>query len=222
MERYQVTITGKTALLMHADNIAWADKMERWKGDPANKKSSKAGDDRTPAYRWLGYLYHDDQSICLPYDNLMRCLMEGGALVPVPSGKNGKTFKAQTQSGCQIGEAFWPVLVQGQPILVEPLLQLEHQPDYDAHQEVVHDAGFMLFLKRAKVGQSKHIRVRPRFDQWVVAGTIIVQDEQITQEILQTILTYAGTYKGLGDWRPSSRTPGPYGTFTATVAALKD
>lgn len=91
MRTYRVTITGTFPLLMHADNIEWADEMEAWKNDPASKKKSKAGDDRSPAHRWIGSVYHDGKVVGIPNDNLMRALMEGGAMVPVPGGKNGKT-----------------------------------------------------------------------------------------------------------------------------------
>lgn len=76
MQDYIVTLTGKTPLLMHADSIEWADEMDRWKSN-ANKKGSRAGDDRSPAYRWLGCLYHDGTNVGVPNDNLMRALMEG-------------------------------------------------------------------------------------------------------------------------------------------------
>ena len=46
-------------------------------------------------------------------------------------------------------------------------------------------------------------------------------DDQITTDVLRSILEYAGRYKGLGDWRPSSKTPGPYGTFTAEIKLRK-
>ncbi len=221
MQTFNVTLTGKTALIHHWDNIEWSDAMEAWKSDPNNKKGSKAGDDRSPAYRWLGALYHDGTVVAMPQDNIMRCLMEGAAMVPVPGGKNGKTFKAQSQSGMLVGEAFWPMHVPGvsgsRTIPVAPLLALQTEKSFPAHQDLVRKSGFELFLKRAKIGQSKHVRVRPLFDKWSIAGTIHVWDEQITEAVLLDILTFAGTYKGLGDWRPSGKTPGPYGTFTATI-----
>ncbi len=220
MRTYRVTITGKTPLLMHSDNIEWSDKMEDWKSDPANKKGSKAGDDRSPAFRWLGSLYHDGFTISIPGDNLMRCLMEGGAMVPVPGGKSGKTFKSQTQSGCVVGEPFWPLIVRGSTIPVDSILALASERDFDKHQDAASAAGFMLYVKRAKIGQSKHIRVRPRFDQWSAIGTLNVWDEQLTQDALARILEYAGEYKGLGDWRPGGKTPGPHGRFEATIKAI--
>ena len=67
---------------------------------------------------------------------------------------------------------------------------------------------------------SKHIRVRPMLRTWAVSGELIVTDEQITDEVLNSILAYAGTYKGLCDWRPGSKTPGSFGTFKAKVTRI--
>lgn len=217
---YQVTLKGKTPLLMHWDNIEWADQMDEWKDSAENKKGSKAGDDRSPAWRWLGCVYHDENQIVMPSDNISRCVMEGGAMVPVPGGKNGKTFKSQSQSGMMTGEPSWPFLVGGKAIDVKPILALRKQNTFALHKKAVGELGFQLFVKRAKVGASKHVRVRPRFDEWSTTGTIVVWDDQITESVLAEILDYAGRYKGLGDWRPGGRTPGPHGMFSATVKAI--
>jgi len=221
MKSYEITLAAKTPLLMHADNIEWADQMERWKNDPASRKVSKAGDDRSPAFRWIGSLYHDGERIAIPSDNIMCCLMEGGAMVPVPGGKSGKTFKSQTQSGMVTAEAFWSLLVGGKPLPAKPILALAAEPDFQKHQDYAASAGFMLYVKRARIGQSKHIRVRPRFDAWSVSGVLNVMDDQITHPILEQILYQAGQYKGLCDWRPGGgKKPGPWGMFTANVKAL--
>ena len=222
MRRYQVTITGVSALLLHHDNIDFADALKAWRQDPANKKliAGGAGDDRSPAFSWLGCLYEHDGHIVVPGDNIMRCLMEGGAQVPVPGGKNGKTFKAQTQSGILIEEEGWPVLVDGKPIPLSKIEPLRDEMDFAVHKETAVELGFDLFVKRAKVGTSKHIRVRPRFARWQLRGHAMVTDEQITTDVLRSIFEYAGLYKGLGDWRPSSKTPGPYGRFTAEVKTV--
>jgi hypothetical protein len=219
MRTYDITITGKMPLIMHADNIEWADEMERWKNDPTSKKKSKAGDDRSPAFRWLGALYHDDKEIAIPSDNLMRCFMEGGAMVPVPGGKSGKTFKSQTQSGMLVEGTHWPLLVSGKPIPVAKVLALKTESDFGVHRETVEQLGFSLFLKRAKIGQNKHVRVRPRFEEWSGRGRLLVWDDQITTDALSQIMEQAGLYKGIGDWRPGGKTPGPFGTFTAKVQA---
>lgn len=220
MKQYAIEIVGKTPLLMHWDNIEWADEMERWKNNPANKTKSKAGDDRSPAFRWLGSLYHDGTHVAIPSDNLMRCMMEGGAMVPT-GGRAGKTFKAQTQSGCMVGEPFWPLVVKGKMLDYAPLFKaLREEPDFDRHQAFAAKNGFLLYLKRAKIGTSKHIRVRPRFDSWAASGTLNVWDDQLTENALRQIWTYAGQYKGLGDWRPGGKTPGSYGMFEVTLRAV--
>lgn len=218
MKTAKVQITGRTPLLMHADNIEWADLMEAWKNDPKNKKLSKAGDDRTPPFRWLGCLNHDGKVVTIPSEYLMKCIMEGAAQMPVPGGKNGKTFKAQSQSGLMCADFHWPLVVAGKTIPIEDLLALRDGDfTYKDHVETVQSMGFSLFMKRARIGQQKHIRVRPRFDEWSLSGEITIMDSQITKEILQGILSISGQYKGLGDWRPGCKTPGPWGMFDAIV-----
>lgn len=217
MRSYKVTLVGKMPLLMHADNVEWSDAMDAWKANPDNKKASKAGDDRSPAFRWLGALYHDGEHVAMPSDNLMRAFMEGGAMVPVPGAKNNLTFKKQSQSGMLVEGTHWPLLVGGKPVPVAPLLALQSEPSFPAHQKAAEKYGFKLHVKRAKIGQSKHVRVRPIFESWATTGNIIVWDDQITSEVLTQIVTQAGLYKGLGDWRPGGKTPGPYGMFSTIV-----
>lgn len=216
---YEVTLTGKTPMLMHSDNIEWADQMDVWKSSLDKSTVSKNGDDRSPAWRWLGCLYHDDNQIVLPSDNLARCFMEGGASVPT-GGKNGKTFKAQSQSGMMTGEPVWPLIVNGKPIPIKTLMDLRKEDSFAEHKKAASKLGFQLFIKRAKIGSSKHVRVRPRFDNWGCKGTVVVWDDQITIDVLRNIIDYAGKYKGLGDWRPGGRTPGPHGMFAAKVEAV--
>jgi len=215
---YSISIEGTQPLLMHNDDIRWADQMDAWKNDKNNKKGSKAGDDRSPAWRWLGSLYRDEKNtVIIPAENVMRCLMEAGAMVPVPGAKGNKTFKSQTQSGIIPMGIGWPLLINGKPIPSTPLNALLKQNDFDEHELAVEELGFALFVKRAKIGQSKHIRVRPRFDQWAAVIQLAVTDDQITTDALADIIEMAGKYKGLGDWRPGGKTPGTFGMFRATL-----
>jgi hypothetical protein len=214
--RYSVQLTGQTPLLMHHDNLSWAETMKAWATDPANAKTSIAGDDRSPAHRWIGNLYVEGGVVVMPSDNLMTVLREGGA--KCPTGKRGGTYKRQTQSGIVVDQSAWPLLASGKTVKwsdIEPLIQVA---DFAQHEATARALGFELFVKRAKIGQAKHVRVRPRFDKWTCAGTLTVFDETITAGVLQNILTFAGAYAGVGDWRPSSpRSPGAFGKFTATV-----
>lgn len=218
MRKYKLEITGKTPLLLHPDNIEWADKMKLWRQDPMNKKKSVAGDDRTPAFSWLGNLAHDNEHLAIPVDYLMSCMMAGGAMVP--TGKGTKTFKAQTQSGSLVDDPYIPLQVRGQLVPIAPFLALDEEEDFRKHKEEAEKHGFFLFVKRVKIGNAKHVRVRPRFDSWALSTSISVWDGQLDTVVLKQIWTCAGQYKGLGDWRPGARTPGSYGMFNVELTEL--
>lgn len=218
-KRYEIELTGETPLLLHHDNIAWSDVLGKWGKDPANKKNSVAGDDRSPAFRWIGNLYIDGGIVVLPSDNLMTMLREGGA--KCPTGKKGGTFKRQTQSGIVVDQSAWPITIDGGVVKYDPIKKLMDEPDFAVQMETVAAMGFELFVKRAKIGMAKHIRVRPRFDRWAAKGTVTVLDETITKDVLENIVVFAGMYAGIGDWRPSSpKSPGSFGKFTAKVRAV--
>lgn len=214
--KYKVMLTGVLPLLMHADSVEWADKMEAWKNDPKNKKMSKAGDDRTPPERWIGYIYHDGNLVALPWDNIMTCLRQAATTVPTGQGK--KTFKTQSVAGILSNETFWPIYVGGKTISVEDIRTAAAETDFSKHMQYAEALGFRLDVRRARVGESKHIRVRPRFDNWTANGSILVKDDAIKPQVLQNIFEIAGTEKGLMDWRLGGKTPGPFGTFSATIS----
>ena len=216
--RTKITIEGTKPLLMHQDNILWSEKVKDWTTDPDNKSKSTPGDDRSPAFTWIGALYHDGEIVTMPSDNIMTMLREGGA--QVRTGKGQQTFKAQTQSGIIPLDCDWPLYVDNKTIDVSEVLALEFIDDFAEHERVVIDHGFDLFVKRAKIGRSKHIRVRPIFRQWKVSGSVEIIDDQITVKILESILSLAGRLKGLGDWRSSSKTSGGFGTFISTVEVI--
>lgn len=218
METVKITLTGTTPLLLHADNIEWADAMEEWKNNADNRKASKPGDDRTPPWRWIGALTYDDPEtglVALPSDYIMASTMGGASQVPLGKGK--LTFKSLSQSGLICTEMFFPLLVNGKTISMQDINACKKLKTFKENAELAKVLGFSLFTKRAKVGQAKHIRVRPRFDKWSVTGEMLITDDQITKPILQHILTLAGRLKGMGDWRPGAGHPGPWGMFKAVV-----
>jgi len=204
---------------MHHDNLSWAEFMKKWAMDPANKKDSVRGDDRSPAFRWIGSLYVEGGKVVIPSDNLMTVLREGGK--KCPTGKGQQTFKSQTQSGIVVDQASWPLTIEGKDVPFEPIKALQTEKDFDVHCEVAKSLGFELFCKRAKIGNAKHVRVRPRFDRWECEGSLTVLDDSISKDVLANILTFAGVYSGMCDWRPSSpKSPGPFGKFTSNIKPL--
>ena len=221
MKQYSVTLTGLTPLIMHQDNLAFGEKISQWRNDPANKEFSVSGDDRSPAWSWLGYLYHDTRTVGIPSDNLMTMLRQGGA--KVRTGKKSETYKNQTQAGILIDTQQWDILnSKGETIPVKPFYdECVGNNDFAAHVEMVERYGFELLVKRAKVNTPKHVRVRPFFRDWTASGTLTVIDEKqsgLTERVLDSILNQAGALVGLGDWRPSSpKASGTFGKFSVEV-----
>jgi len=58
------------------------------------------------------------------------------------------------------------------------------------------------------------MRHRPRFDQWGARFTFVLDDELLSVDMTQQLLTEAGQSIGIGDFRPEKR--GPFGTFRVT------
>jgi hypothetical protein len=214
---YQITLTGTMPLLLHGDNLDWRAQMTAWRSDPDNKGKSQAGDDRSPAWTWIGGLYHDGNVLGVSSDNLMTAIREGGARVSVP-GKRSLTYKRQSQSGLVVNELLWPIDGPNGQVKWKDVEKLTDVEDYEQHRKFAQSNGFELFAKPARIGQSKHVRVRAKFTKWSVSGTITAFDDTITTAVLTSILQAAGRYAGLCDWRPSSpKSPGPYGTFTSAI-----
>jgi hypothetical protein len=106
------------------------------------------------------------------------------------------------------------ILVDGKPIAVAKVTEMEDK-SFVEQCTAVRILGFSLFVKRAKVGAAKHVRVRPRFEKWELRGTVEVIAKEIQEIHLRQMFEIAGFYKGLCDWRPGSqKAPGRFGRYT--------
>lgn len=216
MRTYEITLTGITPLLMHRDNLEFKAIVEKWQRDPANRDKSIPGDDRSPAWNWIGALYHDGQRVALPTDCVMASCMGAGAEVKAPRGR--RSLKAQTQSGMAFAQPFLDFVVNGgRTIAIADLEPLHTEDEFEAHLSATRRLGFALDIRRARIGTSKHVRVRPIFDAWRAVGTLTVWDDALTSGVLETVFYLAGDRYGLLEWRPSGRRPGPFGRFRAEI-----
>lgn len=214
-DNYKVTLIGRTPLILHQDDVGWADQMDGWKLHPDNVKKSIPGDDRSPPFRWLGCLHHDGTNVALPSSMLRACLRDAAAQIPTGRGK--KTFKAQSQSGTIIGDPYWPLLVNGKMIPVQPFFEGMERRTFDDYQKLAQAYGMILDVRRARIRMAKHIRVRPMLMEWRATGSLGVIDDELTEDVLLRILREAGRSKGLGDWRPGCSTPGTFGMFAVEL-----
>jgi hypothetical protein len=211
-------LVGEMPLLMHWDNIEGGDVLKEWRQDPRNKNQSVPGDDRSPAWTWQTYLYNDGEFVTIPQDNIMSALMAGGSQLIL---KRQKTFKELSQSAILIAtEHLRFEYGHGKQLSMAAVEAIRELP-FAKQAKECESLGFRLFCKRAKIGQAKHVRVRPRFDQWKVSGDLHVISDDLPFDKLEAIFGYAGR-AGLCDWRPSSpKRPGPYGMFAAKLSQGK-
>jgi hypothetical protein len=195
-------------LLQHSDDVELADSLKVWRQDSANKNMSISGDDRSPAWTWQTYLYTDGDNVSLPSQNLMVAIRQAGAQIIL---KKSKTYKEISQSGLLIPTEFLKFTVGGKQI---PFAAIEamRKKSFADQADSVRELGFRLFVKRARIGQAKHVRVRPRFDTWEATGEVQILVPEIIEDVLYKLFELAGRV-GLCDWRPGCRTPGPYGMF---------
>lgn len=215
---FDFVLTGATPILLHADDVEQADVLQAWRKAPENKGKSVAGDDRSPPWTWQTYLYHDGEYLAMPSDNIMVALRHAAAKIIM---KKQQSFKSASQSGLMILDEFCDFEGPKGRVKIAALDSFKDS-EFSEHARRVQDLGFRLFVKRAPVGSSKHVRVRARFDEWAVKGRIQINDSTITPVVLRQMFELAGQYAGLCDWRPSSpKSPGPYGRFTATLKESK-
>lgn len=213
---YKVKLEGIRPLLMHCDDVERTDDVNLWRKDSANKDMKVAGDDRSPAWTWMTYLYHDGKKVTMPSANIMSCLKYAG-MQKAMSGR--KTFKQATQVGILITDEFTTFRFNGgRDLLVEKLQGIQDKPFKEQKELVQSNLGFTLDVRRARIKNAKHVRVRPRFENWSVEFEMLVTHELLTRSTLTELFGIAGRLGGLGDWRPSSKdAPGSFGMFTATL-----
>lgn len=215
---------------MHNDNIDFTEKVDKWRKDPQNKRISVAGDDRSPAWSWIGYCYTNglkgsEGRLIIPSDNIMTCLRDAGA--KMPTGKKNATFKTVTQYGFQLTDVGFKFYNNGEEIKTDWINELRGNNEFKQHVDAVESHGFDLNIKRARIGNGKnakkHIRVRPQFTNWSAEGDIQVINPEVTgltHDVCQRLFDIAGSIIGLGDWRPSCASAGMFGCFAATVQSV--
>lgn len=228
-----VLLVGDNELIMDRDNITFGSQVTRWQKDPDNKDAQAPGDDRAPAWGWLGKLHYADtaeQWVGIPQDMLSACLRGAATGIPHPSAKGRKTLKEVSQAGIIFRRTLFPLLVQAAdtqawgPISFADLyLKLGHEENFDVHEAVAKTYGLRLDVRRAKPQYNRsHVRVRPMFGPWRCFVEATIVDEVLAPKVMATLWHQAGYYKGLGNWRPSVSKAGSYGTFSVQEGVPKE
>ncbi len=190
MNRLDVTIKGKSPLLMHSDRLANPLDPDAKKLKELTSKRKKTDEDHEHIkYEdWKGGLYWDeDIGPYMPGINIKACCVGAAKL-----NKLGQAVK--------------------RGVLVPDLrCKLEYKGPRDI--KGLYDSEFY-DTRSVVVGQSRLMRTRPFFEKWTLDFTILFSDEILNQGEVKSIIERAGLFIGLGDYRPDKG--GPYGTFEIT------
>lgn len=192
MKTMKVKLTGIRPLILHNGLLA----------DPTNpivlqqkaitaKKAKKTDADNLELARleWFGGLYLSEAgNICIPSDNIERCIQQGGQKQRI--GKD-------VQAGVFVSEAE---------------VEIKH-PDISGKkiEKLYGDPRFTI-RKGVKIQTSRIIRIRPMIPTgWTLTFTLEYDETLINSRNLEQAILDAGTYVGLGDWRPK------FGRFTHEI-----
>ena len=186
----EVILTGTRPLLIHRGGLANPLDPHSQSIREISKKRTKTEADYAELARreWRGSLYYDPElGPVIPAEMLEACLVAGGK-----KHKLGTTLRA----GAQVEESVLPIEYDGP----RDLDTLEADERYRLDSVV-------------KVGQAKTTRRRPRFPEWQIRATIVLDPTTVDVSSIELALATAGRLVGLGDWRPR------FGRFDSKVAA---
>jgi hypothetical protein len=139
------------------------------------KPRLRRGEHLDPKTEAESYLYKDAEGrIVIPAVNIKACIREAGRNYRVAGRRT--TFAA----------------------MIRAALDIKPFP----HVPLIHD-GWEVDIRPVVVQGNRILRARPRFDTWALEFTIENHDPTVIHsDTLRRILTDAGKYYGLGDFRP--------------------
>lgn len=188
MQQFMMHVKGNKPLLMHNAQLAnpFFEITRQMKEVTGKRKKTDSDHELLAELEFKGGLYHDkDLGPYIPDANVMGCLINGGKFLRL-----GEKVK----QAVLIHETVLPLVYKG-PRDVEGLWKDENF----RHIAIV------------SVDRKRLTRTRPMFQQWEFSAPVSFNTELLSWNQIQQIVVNAGSYVGLGDWRPR------FGTFEATL-----
>ena len=139
----------------------------------------------------LGLYWADKVGVFLPGDNVKAMIWEAAK----------KTGKGRQMVGVEVLEDECPLVFKNH----KNLKALQSDPEMRSK---------VMVSSNGRPGGPKVLRTRPKIPVgWSLTTTLRVDDESLRVSELPAILEMGGSVIGLGDWRPSAKKPGKFGTF---------
>ena len=181
--RYLVTIRGMDAVIfnkMADQSTPKTEEKKQEKEDPLDKERR--------LWREKTY-YAADGMLYIPGENLHECLKQGsqywGQKIP---GEGNKTYTDVIASA---------VIAENMPLGVHK----------DSDELMAFGKSVNGNPSKGKKSGAKVYRIRPLLRPWGGSFVLHVFDSRLSLAVLRTVVSYAGAFRGLCDWRPT------YGRF---------
>jgi len=168
-----VKVRGMSPLLQH--RFIFSDEKDDNKVTGGQKDYSQ---------EWKASLYYDDTlGIYQPAVHIEAAMITAAASEKI-AGKGNKTYKDMFKAAVFVTPEKIPHGITG---------------DLDG---LVKKGRLLVDRQRVTINKAAVERLRPRFEEWELSFDIEVHSDQISAAVVKKILTHAGAYIGIGDFRP--------------------
>lgn len=154
--------------------------MHRMSEEPAPRKKAGATYDNQECAEKALYK-NKEGKICQPAIHIESAMIKASTEYKM-TGRGKKSYKDAFKGG----------------VFVEPQMIPHKKPEWG------------IDLQNVVIQRSRIVRARPRFDEWELNFEILCLDERIIEQVIKDVLTDAGKFIGIGDYRPR------YGRFIVT------
>ena len=157
----------------------------------SHRASTISGDKGTPREQAEPKCYKDkDGFLFIPGPNAFRCIIDAGKYLKAGKSKVTTQKSSLVPSFLSIDELECPLTQEG--------VRIQHF-EVDSRSVVIPATGGRIMAHR------------PRLDEWVLGFTLTLDEKEADEKLTRTLVDYAGSKIGLGDFRPDRK--GPFGKF---------
>jgi hypothetical protein len=187
----EICIEGVSALIMHNERLANPLNPIAKEIKKVTDKKKKTEDDSHIVMRleWIGSLYTHEDNVVMPTRCIRSCFRNGAR-----ASKLGKHVERA---------------------LSFPDLNAKFMYEGPSDIEALYDKGEHIDARLVRVGQSRVLRVRPKFEKWSIVAQGLLLTDVMDPQTLSDIATHSGRIEGLCD----NRTNG-FGKFTAEIKTI--
>lgn len=181
MKKYKIEIKGVTPYMQHRMDDTKLEEWEKRRGRIIEREDVNKED----MVRALFHMYLDENNKpYIPAEHIRASMINAGAFIKSKVGNSRKSMKN---------------IVAGMFFVSPEKIMLNDDWVVDKRSAV------------NKNVKARVITIRPKWDEWSVSFTLLVDNDTITDDMVKDIVEYAGRYCGIGSFRPTNN--GMFGRF---------